>query len=1666
MLALRTKLDPNASFKDVLIYIRSLIYDAFSCEQAPFDKLVSEIAPKRLVELNPLFQVMFTLHGDRGELIKKLGICKMPIRLNRKASKFDLSLSLTPHGDRIFGNLEYRTDLFEKETILQWIDWYACLLKNILRDESQKISEIRYLSNQQIRKIESTWNRTNQLLRPTHRCIHDYLSLWAEQRPDAVALQFDSVQISYAALDYQVRQLATRLQQEGVKPDVVVGIYAERSIEMVVGIWAVLVAGGAFAAIDPAFPQERVRILMSEAAMELVLTQDHLVGQLEGIDARVLNLNAGGGRIQCSQDKLISYKLDENSLAYIIYTSGTTGTPKGAANTHGGIRNRIEWMQATFKLDQQDRVLQKTPFSFDVSVWEFLWPIATGSTLIIAKPQGHLDREYLVDAFRQHGITTVHFVPSMLRIFLESPRAHACNTLKTVICSGEALAVELSQSFHEKLQASLYNLYGPAEAAIDVSFYHDDKVTEHRRPIVSIGRPIWNTRIYLLDEHFNTTGPGVMSELYIAGENVGRGYLGRPSLTAEKFLPDIHCPGERMYRTGDGCSFDKSGDIHYHDRLDNQVKVNGIRIELGEIESVLEKHDTIAQAAVVVEQQNVSHRRLLAYVVATSEKALDLSKLRNYLAYRLPDYMIPSLIYRIEVMPLSSNGKIARGSLRNHDAELLVVRHEVDTTPEGRIENALVSIYSQLLEVETVSVLDNFFQIGGDSILAILLASRAREHDIFISVKDIYESQTIRRLAELVDSRDSTRGMVEGINFEPFFLTPIQKWFFDLNLNNRNHFNQSALFELRTRLNGDSFNKVCCCIASFHDILRVRFRQVEGAWLQSYQEEIDIRAFEYVDLSKIEDGEVNHPVLTHAHREQEKLDIENGPLYRMVYYRGHDESADRLLLVVHHLIIDRLSWYILIDEINRLCRQIADAEPLSLGAKTTSYQAWSNHLEGHALGPALEGEIEFWNRYLKESDTQGQPFADSEKNIVRNTKRLSKQLKPCETKLLMESSEKYWGVDLEIVLLASVIGALVESGFGGDTFAVDIERNGRFDDTGDRDFTRTMGWFTALFPFVVSSELGKSGNSSGMDEMALIKKLDSFYKCLKAGGIGFGIKRYLMENADGVEFPDASVLFNYLGIESGAFKNEGQIVVKHDGAIGNLHDENNQRTHGISFNIQVKQGACCVEVGYSTSCFDEREIQSLTEKLLSKLSGYIRSKQSCLVEAALSEFSLPEENRVVIEKEDDLESVEDLYPLSPLQHGILLQSLMSKQADVYHGQIVCRGQGVLNVEAFCKAWQGVIADNDILRASFLWKHLTEPMQKVGADVELPFDVRDWTARICEDLSESVDAIIWEQRNKPFDLEKAPLMRIVLVLLPEDKFVFVWDRHHLILDGWSISIVLHEVMVHYDHIIKEVDPRNRIEKPKFKDFIIQQRREDYQSAKMFWRSELRNFQEQTALCLQLSRSRKIENRIGKKVVLEIDVDETEQLVHCSRQNQVTLNVVFQLAWAGALQKFSGASRVAFGMVLSGRASLGEQSEKMVGMLINTLPLVVDVDEGKHVKEKLLLIQKKNHMISQCEHVPINKLYEWCDVPRNASLFESVLIYQNYPSAEKFSDSLGAFKINAVEGYESSSYPLFIDVCPGSSVEIKFNYHEALISSSTIQRLADLFKESLQEISAKR
>jgi amino acid adenylation domain-containing protein/non-ribosomal peptide synthase protein (TIGR01720 family) len=1209
-LVLRTDLSGNPTFRELLGRVRKVSLEAFANEDLPFDKVVEVIKPIRNLSYNPLFQVMFSFHDSPRPDLTLPGLnITTNVALSNKSTKFDLDVVLIPHS-QLNGKdkgitliWEYNADLFDAATIQQMVDQYQVLLKGIVDNPEQRVSELPIL-NQPQQELLMEWNQTHREYTQKN-CIHKLFESQVELTPDAVAVEQDGQKLTYRQLSDRANQLAHYLQSLGVKPETLVGICIERSLDMIIGLLGVIKAGGAYVPIDPSYPQERIAEILADTQLGILLTQDKFPNQRLDYTGKTICLDTDWSIISQHSTANPHSDVKLHHLSYIIYTSGSTGKPKGVMIEHRSLMNFVITAIDKYGINTSDRILQFASVCFDTSIEEIFPCLSVGATLVLRTEEMlHSSDEFW--RYCQKWQLTVLDLPTaywhQLVAELNPEDAPIPEGLRTVIIGGEEVQLEKVQHWHNCVAdlspaPQLFNSYGPTEATVVTTL-------ELLTPVapVSIGRPISNAQVYILDQYLQPVPIGVPGEMHIGGAGLARGYWQRPELTHAKFIPNPfeELGNSKLYKTGDLARFRANGSLEYLGRVDNQVKIRGFRIELGEIETVLRQHPQVLQSVAIAHEDVPGQKRLVAYIVPQHQQPT-IDELRHFLKEKLPNYMIPAAFMLLKTLPITANGKVDYRALPTPDFS-----HHVEDkfiAPRTVIEEKLVAIWSEVLRIGKVGIHDNFFELGGDSILSIQLISKANQVGVQIAAKQLFKYQTIAELAAVVGITrqiNAEQGLVTGA----VRLTPIQNWFFEQKLPRPNYFNQSTLLEVPSDLQPELLQSVLQQLLGHHDALRLRFVQEGENWQQintATRESVPLSIF---DLSHLSPQEQQTAIKATDAELQASLDLSTGVIAQVALFQLGNDKPSYLLFIIHHLAVDAVSWRILLEDLATAYQQISRNEVIKLPPKTTSWQYWSDRLTEYAQIKAVK-ELDYW---LNQSSIQVTALpvdypSDQENNTVASTASVSLALNEEQTRALLQDVPSAYNTQINDVLLTALVQSFAQW-TGESSLLIDLEGHGREDLFEDVDLSRTVGWFTTLFPVRLQlQEIDHPGNA--------LKFVKEQLRQIPNRGIGYGVLRYLQENSTIREklqsLPSAQISFNYLGQFDQVLKaSESLGLAKEFKAEQSLV---NQRSHLLGISGFIRGGKLEMTWAYSEKIHKQDTIEKLAVGFIEALKNLINHCQ-------------------------------------------------------------------------------------------------------------------------------------------------------------------------------------------------------------------------------------------------------------------------------------------------------------------------------------------------------------------------------------------------------------------------------------------------------------------------
>ncbi|WP_445632634.1 D-alanine--poly(phosphoribitol) ligase subunit DltA [Nostoc sp. DSM 114161] len=1526
-------------------------------------------------------------------------------------------------------NITYDRQQFNDEQIKNIVNYYQRSLKSLIANP-QAHREL---------GIDSLIQNLQLPIPNFQSLIHENFAQQAAKNPDSIAVICEGESWTYAQLNQKANQLARFLGEFGISVEQPVGIYLERSLDMVCAMLAVLKAGGCYVPIDPHYPAVRIQSMLEDAHVSLLLSRSDLEmwdgknepqsneSKTNFLDnfCQVICVDIYREEIAVQSVEDLQIQVLADNIAYIIFTSGSTGRPKGIAISHRALAQHQAWFLETFGVNCEDVVLQKTPFSFDASVWEFWTPLMVGAKLVMAKPGGHQNPAYLVKTIQQENVTLLQLVPSLLEILLGEPGFSECSCLRLVFSGGEALKRRVWDEFRDVASnfSTLVNLYGPAETTIDVAFHccGEKEITE----VIPIGKPVSNTRLYILNSHLQPVPIGTPGELFVAGSQLARGYWNSPSMTAASFLPDpfVENAGSRMYRTGDRARYLPDGRIEFLGRADRQVKIRGFRIETGEIVAALEKQAWVVRAVTKAIATPGKPNRLVAYLELKIPPTSWQTVLRSQLSALLPDYMIPSVFVSLDAWPLLPNGKINLNALPAPDEENIIAREEY-IAPQTKTEEILTKLWQQVLQVSRVGIKDDFFELGGDSILALQIIAKARDAGLYFTPQDLFKNPQVAALTPHIKTTAKLPNALSIPVGSEVALTPIQQWFFQQSLQHPEYWNQTVLLDIKPGFNASHFQTVLSHIAASHPAFRLRFRQTEAGWIQWLDDDSHVLNFDIVNQTAISQTELQKI----ASQFQAQLNLATGPLFRAVYFHNDENKSDKLLLIIHHLIVDGISWRVILQDLAIACDALQKEQEISLSAHSVGFPQWTQHLHTLTENSDWQEEVAFWKTQQVSNSELPLDFPDG---IAENTEISATQIEcnfsEYETDSLLYELPRTHKVRIQEVLLAVLLEVVTEW-TGESKILIALESHGRESDFTAIDVSDAVGWFTSLFPCKL--EKTQKSNLKGVKEQL---------RNLPNNGFAYGILSQKPEFASILPPITQGILFNYLGQFDENLSQAAPFTPATED-VGLSRHPKNRRAFQLEITSLIANGKLQIRFGFSKALHREETIRRLADSFSKHLQTLLATSRQQEYSLTSTDFPLANLNSeqlvIALARTTD---VEDIYPLSPVQEGILFHANYESEKDIYLQQVSGEIEGFLDVETFKKAWESCINRHPSLRASFIWQDLPRPLQRIHRRVNLPFVYEDWRGCDINEVAMKWSILLTADRHQSFSTERAPLMRMTLVRTQEQKWQFLWTHHHLLLDGWSLPLVFRDAIAFYQ---AKTERPNLPQPPIYRDFIAWLHKQESGLAESFWRKQLNGFREATTFGIKKHYSENyqtLQTTIPKEIYTQLKI--------FAQNNQVTLNTLVQAAWGILLSRYSGSEDVVFGVTVSGRTTELSGFAEMVGLFINTLPLRLKLDAATPLKPWLIELRDRISAINQYSFTRLVDIQEWSDIKRGEPLFESIVVYENYPVEESLRQNPGELAIHSVESLEKNHYPISLYALPGDDLTLKIAFGQQIGSAKT-------------------
>ncbi len=1114
----RTQIAAEKSFSELVEEVKEMVLNGFANQDYPFDILVDLLDLKRDMSRSPLFDAMFSWQNmnvstkPEVQLSDQLGLNIRLLGEEEVTSKFDLTMVLVESHGNLYGSIEYSTDLFKEETIQRMIEHFKVLLNETMVNPEQKLAELNILTPEERDQLLITFNETYTEY-PRDKCISKLFEEQVERTPDQVAVKFGSEKLTYQELNEKANQLAHLLVSHGVKSETAVGLILDRSLVMIVGLVATIKAGGVYLPIDPAYPEERITFMLEDGLAPVLVVQTHLkervptqyCGQLIEID-----------QPQCLMEQAtdnLDLDVKADNLAYIVYTSGSTGKPKGTLINQKSV---VRLVQNTnyIRIKPTDHILQLSSYSFDGSTFDIWGALLNGARLVLIEKERLLTPQELVEILETEKITVL-FITTALFNSIADLALQSFKGLRKILFGGERVSVSHVRKVLDFVQpGTLLHVYGPTENTTFTTAYEISELDENAMT-VSIGKPIANTQVYILDQNLNPVSVGKKGELYTSGDGLARGYLNRPELTAERFIPNPFVPGELMYKTGDIVKYLPDGNIIFVDRADQQVKIRGFRIELGEIEGVLIKHPMISEAVVMAKEDVGRSKYLVAYII--SERELANNEVRGYLLEKLPEYMVPAVFVPMALFPLNKNGKVDHKALP--DPTELVYQNVDYLAPRNEKEEIISKIWGEVLMVKKVGVNDSFFEMGGDSLKAIQVVARMNSEGIKSHVSDIFRYQTLEEVARFASIKEDQVNTEQGIISGEMLPIPVIRWFFGNNFAEEHHFNQSIYVKVPKEIDPEILERAFHKLIEHHDGLRLNYKPETQTLIYGnryFEEGFKLTQEDLSMYSKEEQAIELEKLGTEL---KSSFNLENDLLIKAALFKFSAEEF-RLLITIHHLIVDGMSWRIIMEDLSEAYLQLARHGEVTLPVKSASFKAWAEQVTQYSQSEELKEEIMYWQEVLQSQYPL--PIQNAEKfDSFADTMQISSLLSVKETKLLLTEATKAYNTEINDLLLTAL--ALTLSDWTGrPENIISLEGHGREEIFDDIEVYRTVGWFTTIFP--VKLDLDDKKNISDQ-----IKAIKEQLHNIPNKGFGYGVLKYVTQ----VPLPEiderCKITFNYLG---------------------------------------------------------------------------------------------------------------------------------------------------------------------------------------------------------------------------------------------------------------------------------------------------------------------------------------------------------------------------------------------------------------------------------------------------------------------------------------------------------------------------------------------------------
>ncbi|MGK8202565.1 amino acid adenylation domain-containing protein [Burkholderia cenocepacia] len=1636
--ALRVRVAPTLPFRALVDATRTAVLDAMTHQDVPFERVVDAVKPP-VKRGDEWLRVKFAQQFDARHDSVLPGATAVATPGPDLAARFDFALDFTDDANGIELVAAHATDCIDAETARAWLDSYAALLASAAHDPQCATAALPCDAAPASRQP-----RGGRALRIEHADVVAAFARQAAAYPHRVALADASTSLSFAELDDASNRVAHALQLRGAKAEAPVIVCVERSARFVVGLLGALKAGALAVLLDPAQPAARLAAAASDCGARHALVADP-AGWPAGADTQPLEIDA------LMQDPVLALAAGVRVAphpeqgAYLIYTSGSTGTPKGVVVSHGALADYVQGMLDELAFAPDASFAMVSTVAADLGHTTLFGALCAGRTLHLLPASCAFDPDAFADEMRRREVGVLKIVPSHLQALLDARAPADVLPRHALVTGGETLTWALVARLAALAPACrVINHYGPTEATVGALACDTASIAADRRDPASgvpLGTPLPNARALVLDAFGACVPPGATGELYLGGPGVARGYLNRPGQTAERFVPDPFARGARLYRTGDRARLGADGRIAFLGRIDDQVKIRGYRVEPGEVSAAVRAAGPIAQAETLAIEHD-GRLRLATFIVMRDGASFDEAGMRAALAATLPDYMMPAQFVALARLPVTANGKIDRAALRALAAA--PVASAAGDAPQGPVETVLADVWQAVLKAPQVGRDDNFFELGGDSILVLQVIARARKRGVRFTPKQLFDGPTVAELARVAKMDEAAAPHPAAAQAAPAavarILTPAQQRFFALDVPRPGHWNQSVAFDVRGPFDADAFARAFDALLAHHDAFRQRFtRDANGAW-QASDAARPHDALPFVEVAASDEADA----LARFDALQRRLDLGRGPLACACAARLPD-GATQLYLAIHHAIVDGVSWRILLDDLEAAYRAAVERMPIRLSPPGLRADAWAARLARAATEPAspFAAEVAYWAGMASGDelvpDHPDAAATNAEAAVVVQT------IDAALTRAALTDAHAAYRTQT-IELLSAALAQALAGASGAASCRLELEGHGREALFDDADASRTIGWLTSHYPVTlpVAANL--------RDTLCAIKDT---LRAVPHKGLGFGVLAHYGDAATRAALaavPRPRVTFNYLGQFDAP---RDAALVPRFGGAGIERDPQGPLGNTLAIHAYLdtdRDGARTLKMHwvYGAPQFERATIDALAARFAGALRELVDACASRVAHrgggATPGDFPLAQAaglTQAAIERTPlDWRTIDDVYPLSPMQQGILFHALFAPGQASYVNQLVATATA-LDADRLAAAFAASVARHDILRTSVMPDEAA-PLQCVHRHARMPVEQLDWRTRGAT-LDADFDAWLAADRARGFDWREPPLMRLTLIRVTDDAWRIVWTRHHVLLDGWSTARLLADVLRDYRDP-DAVSPFASRPPLRYRDFIAWLGTRDRDADERFWTERLARLDAPTLIAERAA------DRADTAVVswrATIDAAATARVAQAARALKLTVNTLVQGAWALALQRMTHQPAVAFGATVAGRPDALPDIDAVLGLFINTVPVITAPAPQQRAADWLQALQRDNAAAAEHVHTPLADIQRWARGAGGA-LFDTLVVFENYPVDDTAGDGdPRALALSDVRSIEATDFALTLVIESGAELTIDYGYDTARLDARQVE-----------------